>query len=1015
MSWISGFPLRRFVCLLLFSFSSFLVFAQPANDECDNAIFLPDVSNYCSDVAEFTTNFATSSPQANPTCFPDVGADVWFEFVATAIDINISVIGALNVNAGGTLEDPQVALYSGNCAAPNQLACISDAFNNNQIQTFGGPLNIGEVYYLRVSARNGNTGTFQLCVNNFNQVPDPSGDCNSAVILCNKDPFTVDIVQGAGSDPTELNTGSVCDNPFTGCFVSEDASSWYKWTCDQAGSLTFNLTPLNPADDLDFILYELPNGIDDCSGKEELRCMFSGQNVGESLANWINCTGATGLQGGDPDTGETCGCQDGNNNYSSAVNLISGRSYALVVLNFSNSGSGFTIDFGGTSTFEGPVADFNVDPNTTICYGASAVFSDNSSFIGIIDSYTWFFGGDATPTTASGPGPHNVTWGSVGVKPVTLIVETDQGCLVTEVGSITVDPCCEDENVIFIDEQVSDLLCPNDQNGSISLTVQSNAPPFTYAWTGPGGFTADTELITNLEGGVYTVTVTNAATCEEVLDIVVNSPPTLFFTPQIVMPTCDGGVDGVLTIQATGGTPPLEFDFGSGFSSNNTLSNIPVGLYPVSIRDANGCVVDTSIFVNELQLLLNADQLVTTPSCFDTFDGAITALVVNGQGPFEYDLGDGNGFTSNNILTGLNSGSFLISYRDANGCTGDTAFMVVPPPPVEIETDTLDISCFGQQDGVATALASGGVGGFTYVWDDPLMQMGPEAVGLSEGEYTVLVEDANGCPATAGVFILEPEEVFVDLQRKEDVLCNGDASGLISVVGSGGTGPYTYSLDGFNFQTDTVFFDIFAGLYEIIVEDSRGCQDTLDVDILEPDPLIVDAGEDQTVNLGETADLQAQTIPPFLPVDYLWGPEGDFQNCIDCPDPEVLPINTSVYTVTVTDANGCTDIDQVTVNVVKIRNLFIPNAFSPNGDGFNDFFTLFGGPAASVIQQLRVFNRWGALIFETENIDLNQEQLGWDGRFKGEELGPDVFAYYALVEFIDGEVVLFEGDITIVK
>jgi gliding motility-associated-like protein len=100
---------------------------------------------------------------------------------------------------------------------------------------------------------------------------------------------------------------------------------------------------------------------------------------------------------------------------------------------------------------------------------------------------------------------------------------------------------------------------------------------------------------------------------------------------------------------------------------------------------------------------------------------------------------------------------------------------------------------------------------------------------------------------------------------------------------------------------------------------------------------------------------------------------------------------------------------------VKNRPIFIPNAFSPNFDGHNDYFTVYGGPAAAQIKELRVFNRWGALVFEATNIPLNDPILGWDGTFKGKEMTPDVFAFYTFVEFIDGEEVLFEGDLTITK
>ena len=143
-------------------------------------------------------------------------------------------------------------------------------------------------YYLRVSAREDNRGTFQLCVNNFNPVPPPSSDCATAVVLCDKSPFTVPNVRGAGFNKYEL--------PFGICIDNESSSAWYKWTCSKPGTLTFNLTPVNPSDDIDFALFLLPNGVDDCTVKIPVRCMASGEIADGSFSSWASCTGATGLR-----------------------------------------------------------------------------------------------------------------------------------------------------------------------------------------------------------------------------------------------------------------------------------------------------------------------------------------------------------------------------------------------------------------------------------------------------------------------------------------------------------------------------------------------------------------------------------------------------------------------------------------------------------------------------------------------------------------------------------------------
>jgi gliding motility-associated-like protein len=160
--------------------------------------------------------------------------------------------------------------------------------------------------------------------------------------------------------------------------------------------------------------------------------------------------------------------------------------------------------------------------------------------------------------------------------------------------------------------------------------------------------------------------------------------------------------------------------------------------------------------------------------------------------------------------------------------------------------------------------------------------------------------------------------------------------------------------------------------------------------------------------------MEAIVLPATAIVDYSWLPD-TFLTCYTCFDPTAEPPNTTTFTITVTNQSGCVASDDVTVFLVKNRPIYIPNAFTPNGDGTNDYFTLYGGKSARKIQLLRIFNRWGALIFEGQDLDLGDVSQGWDGTFKGERLQPDVFAFYALIEFIDDEIILFEGDLTILK
>lgn len=1003
--------MRKIYILLFFSALAITTaWAQPANDECVDAIPLDDLTLWCSAPDAFTTVNATISPEDNPMCFPnnqDV-FDVWFSFTAVAPIISVSVIGETDVNDGGTIQDPQFAIYEGTCDnLGDAIACASDNANADEATVFESGLTIGQTYYIRVSARFSQTGTFQLCVNNYNEVPPPDGDCDSAVILCDKSPFSVNFVVGVGDTPNEI--GDVSCNGAT-CDFDESSSTWYKWTCQDSGPLAFVLTPQNPSDDLDFVVFELPNGLDDCTNKQDLSCMASGENVGAPFEEWAPCTGQTGLSLADPDDSETCGCQAGDNNFARAVDMVAGRSYALVVNNFSQSGAGFSIEFDqspGTGTFEGPVANFTFGPEIA-CVGETVNFTDASSFIGNIDDYEWDFGSGAVPRNANGEGPHQVVYNTPGIKPVVLSVTSERGCIVTRIDLATEVICCDDH--FTTDASIMDVDCPDSTDGAIDFTVSNNFGPYGYTWSNA----AQTQDINNLAPGVYTVTVVDEATCEDEFTFVVDSPPPFTFDTLVVMPTCNGGTDGAVTLVVNGGTPPYQYNWENmGFGPDNTLSNISQGDYTVVVQDDNGCEFTQVLPVRELQLLLDpAVQTITPPSCFGFSDGSIVIAINNGLPPYEYDFNDGNGFTPNNTLSNIPAGTYQVDVLDANLCAGFFELIVEDYPPLTLDFAIDNVSCFGESDGNIEALVTGGFGNYTYNWSN-----GANTAingNIPAGTYDLQVTDENDCLITGQAIVTEPDSLGLALIDVVDNICFGESNGSITVEAVGGSPPYEYSADGFTFQSEPILENLPAGNYEVTVLDAEGCTATVSAPVIEPIELIVDAGDDRFIILGY--DTLIRAVSNYSPVTYSWIPM-DSLTCLnpDCSLVQVDPTTTTTYQVLVTNENGCTATDEVTIRVIKDRPFFVPNVFSPNNDGTNDGFTVFSGPGVELIEKLQIFSRWGELVFEANNIFPNDEGLGWDGKFNGEPVNPGVFVYLGQLRFVDEEVVEIKGDVTVIR
>lgn len=911
----------RELALSIIAFLTFstLAWAQPANDECTNPIIIPNVLNYCSPVGAYTNVGATPSAYGPATCFGNTQNDVWFAFTALATDVTITVRGATPQAPGGTLQRPQLAIYFGNCGGTiNQLECQTTPVGVNVVEGYQGGLFVGSTYLVRIQGANGQTGTFQICINNYNPPVDPQSDCPQAAILCDKSPFVVQSVVGAGQNIAELNDATCFSNGGPGNY--ETNSTWFVWTCAQPGTLEFTLTPLNITDDLDFVVYRLPNGIGNCQNKQVVRCMAAGDFFYPSP-----CMGPTGLRAGSTDLAENAGCGPGKDNFLAPLQMQVGETYALVVNNFTSTGNGFSIEFGGSGQFLGPTADFNTIPSA-VCLGVPVQVIDASSFpIGSITSWSWSFGANASPQTASGPGPHNVTFNNPGQNPIVLTLETNLGCKVTKILNAT----------IFPDVEIDKL---------------------------------------------------------------------------IAAPDCNGATNGRVTISnITSGTPPYQYSWNSGpFTSSNFLDNLGVGTYTLRIRDANNCESDFSIDVSER--VLTADAIVTKPLCTGDANGVITLNITNGKPPILFNWGSGN--VPNNSQGGYAAGIYTITAVDDVLCQGVFNVTVTDNPPLQLVIDTINISCFGADDGAAIVEPSGGVGNYTYQWSNSRTDQ--EVDGLEPGQYGVTVTDANGCTITGSVFIEEPGDVGINLLRVVDLLCNGVPTGQIDVAGVGGRPAYSYSTDGINYFSASPLTNLPAGNYWVKVKDSAGCIDSVFATVGQPPALLVAAEPSDTLlDLGFTVNINTVTAPPFRPVVFEWTPPLGLSDPTS-PNPSATAISSQIYVVKITDQDGCVAYDTVNIRVNNKRPVYFPNVFAPDKNYPNDYFTGFSGPAAEQLSLLRVFDRWGSLVFERRDFPLNEPILGWDGTYKGQKM-TGVFTWYALVRFVDQRELQYEGSVTVVR
>ncbi len=997
-TWSSSCSPITIVCIgTLWILTAYSSWGQVA--ACTQAIPI-ELSNgvWCSRTGQFS-NQNSDLADLSAFCFQGPGFDQWFSFVPTSTDVVINIIGNAGQASGGTLTLPEVALYSGSCSEFQELQCESDVGGRNIVELYKGGLEIGVTHYIQVQARNQNRGSFQICVENFNAPALPGSDCFSAAWLCNTESFSVDNVVGGGTLPDEAANSS-CLGGLGG--NSESNSTWFAWTASNDGLLEFTLSPNNPADDLDFVLYEIETNGTDCQSKVQQRCMAAGDFIFPSP-----CMGPTGLRSGNFDTEEAAGCAAGQNNFLAPLQLERGKSYALLVNNFTSTGNGFSVSFGGTATFEGPQADFTTDaPDFSVCVGQPITFTNQSSIPGEqISDWLWSFGSFASLASANTEGPHTVQFNRAGEYPVVLRITNERGCIVTAIKTVRVE-CCPDH--FSVDPLITPTTCPMDSTGAIALTVSNPFNPFSYSWD--NGIQAAS--LSDLPMGDYAVTISDQAGCDTTLTYTVSGPPALDVDTILQAPTCNGGTDGEIELVVSGASSPFEFSFENGsFLPQNSWDNLSVGEYSIRIRDGNGCLWEERIPLRELELVLDpAIAAVQPPSCTGFSNGIIEAVVANGEAPFQFIWQNGIGSRFESRIENLSAGTYQLEVEDANLCRGTFSFELVEPDPIASTIAVIPVSCFQGDDGTLTASPSGGTGTYSFQWNN---NPGDSTVtGLTAGTYSLFILDDNNCQFDTTVQVPQPPILEAGILSTSGLVCFGDSNGVISIEGIGGVPPYLFRLDNAPLSPFTQFSGLSPGRYTVVVQDANGCESSTPVTLSEANPFLLNAIEDQEIELGFSVSLNA--IPSEFATGFQWSPT-DSLSCLDCPNPIASPTQRTTYRVQATNSIGCVAEDSITVFVIKSRPIFAPTSFSPNDDGSNDFFTIYGGVAARQILNLSIYDRWGNRVFKQENLELGREVRGWDGSWKGKDLAPGTYIYVAEILFIDGGIERFQGEVNLLR
>ena len=405
--------------------------------------------------------------------------------------------------------------------------------------------------------------------------------------------------------------------------------------------------------------------------------------------------------------------------------------------------------------------------------------------------------------------------------------------------------------------------------------------------------------------------------------------------------SCFGSSTGAATVNAIGGSGPYSYTWNTlPIQKNQTATGLVAGNYTVTVKDANNCSVMVSVKISQPSSALSASiNSKTDIACYGDNSGSATVLATGGSGSYTYTWNT-NPVQTSVTATGLVAGNYSVTVKDANGCLATATVTIRQPASALMAniTNSTNIGCFGNMTGSATVSVQGGIGPYIYSWNTNPIQTTPTAKGLGAGNYMVTIQDANNCTATATVTINQSPALSVSIINQTNINCFGNKNGSVTIKAVGGMGPYNYQWNTLPVQNTPTATGLGAGTYMVTITDANQCSITSSVTITQPDPLNVSVANQVNVscfgnsNGSATVNVVGGT-PPYL---YSW-------NTVPVQtSPTARGLSAGNYTVTITDAGGCSAQSNITISQAPPIGLFSISGPSQICNGNNASLVLNG-------------------------------------------------------------------------
>ncbi len=587
--------------------------------------------------------------------------------------------------------------------------------------------------------------------------------------------------------------------------------------------------------------------------------------------------------------------------------------------------------------------------NVTACQNVNITFNGTASVNAI--TYEWLLPG-GTPSTSTLANPV-VSYAAAGTYDVTLVVTN--GCksdTLARPGMVEIVNYCPPTCNLAVTMIASKPSCFNGTDGFATTATSGGVAPYSYTWS--NGQLADTA--TNLSAGSYTVTVTDANGCFVISSVTVGNPQQLTATGATTAPTTCNGTNGTATAIASGGAGNYTYAWNTmPTQTTATATNLGQGNYACTVTDGNGCVTVIGVSVSDgcATCTLGINPIATNASC-NLQNGTINANATGQIGMVTYAWSTG---ATTPTIANLGAGTYSVTVTDAGSCVDSATVILVQSGSVMITMNPTDNFCSTNGGTISTSIAGGAIP-YSYSWNTG--QSTSAIQNLTTGSYSITVTDANGCAANSSVAVTSIANGPSVTTSQVNVSCFGAHDAIVNMTITGGNLPYAVVWSPLNVSAQNLN-SLAAGTYTAVVADQAGCLATTTVVISQPDSLVLVTTSTPTLSSDGTASVSVSGGTP--PYNYAWN-NGKITQIIQ-------NLVTGTYTVTVTDAKGCT----------KIANIVVQD-FTSNTNGINTLtaFDVFPNPTngefaikldfiATTDMTIKVFNMVGQPIYEVNATD----------------------------------------------